>query len=105
MDYPLSEPWRVHDLLQTLNGYDVTLVEVRCAQHELDRRERLRADRPVGLAGSQTMVYAHGEFDIVVDTTTTGARECAIAIVNTLDTVAVPKAFDRLRDRRNALPR
>lgn len=24
MDYPLSEPWRLHDLLEVLNGYDVT---------------------------------------------------------------------------------
>ncbi len=30
MDYPLSEQWRLDDLLETLEGYDVTLVEVRC---------------------------------------------------------------------------
>jgi chloramphenicol 3-O phosphotransferase len=28
MDYPLSEQWRLADLLETLDGYDVTLVEV-----------------------------------------------------------------------------
>jgi chloramphenicol 3-O phosphotransferase len=102
MDYPLSEPWRVADLVQTLDGYDVTLVEVRCASDELDRRERLRADRPVGLARSQTAVYAHGEADIVVDTTSSAADECARTIANTLDALASPKAFDRLRDPRNA---
>jgi chloramphenicol 3-O phosphotransferase len=101
MDYPLSERWRVADLLETLDGYDVTLVEVRCAQEELERRERLRGDRPVGLARSQTMVYAHGESDIVMDTTSTGANECAMTIVNALDAIPSPKAFDRLRDRRN----
>ena len=91
MDYPLSEQWRVDDLLDTLTGYDVTLVEVRCAQEELDRRERLRGDRPVGLARSQTLVYAHGESDILVDTTNTDATECATAIVIALREVSSPK--------------
>jgi chloramphenicol 3-O phosphotransferase len=99
MDYPLSEQWRVMDLLMTLAGYDVTLVEVRCSAVELERRERDRGDRPLGLAVSQTLVYAHGEFDIAVDTTVTGPDECARTIVQGLDTIALPKAFDRLRQR------
>lgn len=36
MDYPLSERWRLDDLLDVLDGYDVTLVEVRCAPEELN---------------------------------------------------------------------
>jgi chloramphenicol 3-O phosphotransferase len=102
MDYPLSEQWRMADLLETLAGYDVTLVEVRCAEVELDRRERVRGDRPVGLARSQATVYAHAEFDIVVDTTSTSAGECAMEIVNALGAVPSLKAFDRLRHRRHA---
>ncbi|GIF45828.1 chloramphenicol 3-O phosphotransferase [Asanoa ferruginea] len=101
MDYPLSEQWRMDDLLDTFTGYDVTLVEVRCAQEELDRRERVRGDRSVGLARSQTLVYAHGEADIVVDTTNTDANECAAAVVVALREVSSPKAFDRLRHRRD----
>lgn len=99
MDYPLSEQWRMEDLLETLEGYDVTLVEVRCSQKELDRRERSRGDRPIGLARSQTTVYAHGEFDIAVDTTSTGPDACASAITDALGAVPAPKAFDRLRRR------
>jgi hypothetical protein len=49
------------------------------------------------------MVYAHGEFDIVVDTTGTAPSECAI--VNALDAVPFPKAFDRLSGRRRGLAR
>lgn len=101
MDYPLSEQWRMNDLLETLEGYDVTLVEVRCSQAELERRERVRGDRPVGLARSQSTVYAHGEFDIAVDTTSTGPDACALTIVNAFGTVTSPKAFDRLRGRRD----
>ena len=99
MDYPLSERWRLDDLLRTLEGFDVTLVEVRCSPEELDRRERDRGDRPVGLARSQTLVYAHEECDIAVDTTSAGPDECALAIANALPAVTLPKAFDRLRRR------
>lgn len=99
MDYPLSEQWRLDDLLTVLDGYDVTLVEVRCAPDELDRRERDRGDRPLGLARSQPLVYSHGEFDIAVDTTDTAPTDCATMIANGLDGVARPTAFDRLRHR------
>lgn len=70
MDYPLSERWRLDDLLDVLDGYDVTLVEVKCAE-ELARRERTRGNRPIGLARSQSQVYSYGEHDIAVDTTDT----------------------------------
>jgi chloramphenicol 3-O phosphotransferase len=99
MDYPLSERWRLEDLLDVLRGYDVTLVDVRCDPAELDRRERARGDRPVGLARSQAEVYGHGDFDIAVDTTSTSPGACAQEIAKALGEVGPPKAFDRLRAR------
>jgi chloramphenicol 3-O phosphotransferase len=99
MDYPLSERWRLDDLLDVLGADDVTLVEVRCSPEELARREHERGDRPVGLAQAQTTVYEHGEFDIVVDTTRTSPDACAAHIADALGTLAPPKAFDRLRQR------
>ena len=99
MDYPLSEPWRLADLLDVLRGHDVTLVEVRCSPEELARREQSRGDRPVGLAASQTLVYSHDECDIAVDTTSNDPYRCAVGIADALDVVPVPKAFDRLRRR------
>ncbi|BEL05031.1 hypothetical protein Q0Z83_032220 [Actinoplanes sichuanensis] len=99
MDYPLSEAWRLADLLDVLAGVDVTLVEVRCSPAELARRELARGDRPVGLAVSQTLVYRHGDRDIVVDTTAAGPGECAREIVAGLAGLSGPKAFDRLRQR------
>ena len=104
MDYPLSEVWRLDDLLETLRGYDVTLVEVRCSVAELERRERERGDRPGGLARSQTTVYAHGDCDIAVDTTSSPPEACALAIVAALSGVRSPKAFERLRRHRSAEP-
>ncbi len=101
MDYPLSEPWRLADLVKTLVGVDVTLVEVRCSPAELTRREQARGDRPPGLAVSQTTVYAHGDPDIAVDTTSTSPEACARAIVSAWDSLPSPKAFDRLRHRQS----
>ncbi len=96
MDYPLSEPWRLRDLLDVLDGYDVTLVDVRCDPDELERRERARGDRPLGLAGSQ-LVFQHGDRDISVDTTRTTPDACAAAIADSLIGLGTRKAFDRLR--------
>jgi chloramphenicol 3-O phosphotransferase len=100
MDYPLSEPWRLTDLLDVLDGYDVTLVDVRCSPAELDRRERARGDRPAGLARSQSHIHAQGDNDIVVDTTSTSPDACARTIATELAALAAPKAFDRLRELR-----
>ncbi|ANZ40248.1 chemotaxis protein [Lentzea guizhouensis] len=100
VDYPLSEPWRLADLLDVLVGFDVTLVDVRCSVEELVRRERARGDRPEGLAVAQTGVYAHGDNDLVVDTTHRSAAECAREVVDRLAAVHHPKAFDRLRSAR-----
>ena len=96
MDYPLSEPWRLADLLVVLDGYDVTVVDVVCSPEELERRERLRGDRPLGLARSQA-VYDHGDRDLSVDTTTASPEQCAETIVSRLDSLPHPKAFERLR--------
>jgi len=99
MDYPLTEPWRLADLLDVLAPYDVTLVDVRCAAEELDRRERARADRPAGLARSQVLIFDHDDRDIAVDTTRTSPTVCARAIAELMGSLSAPKAFERLRAR------
>jgi len=78
MDYPLSEIWRLEDLLEVLDGYDVTLVEVWCSPEELERREAARGDRRV-------------------DSTTATPAACAKEIAEALPALTAPKAFDRLR--------
>lgn len=97
MDYPLSEPWRLADLLDVLAPYDVTLVDVRCSVEELERRERARGDRPAGLARSQVLVFDHDDRDITVDTTSTSPLRCARAIAEEMAALRSPKAFERLR--------
>jgi chloramphenicol 3-O phosphotransferase len=87
MDYPLSEAWRLDDLLDVLSGYDVTLVEIRCSPEQLNRREQARGDRPSGLASSQSAVYSYGERDIAIDTTHSTPEQCAAAIANAWETI------------------
>ncbi|WBQ05790.1 chloramphenicol phosphotransferase CPT family protein [Kribbella sp. CA-293567] len=101
MDYPLSEPWRLADLLEVLTGYDVTLVDVHCSEAELERREQVRQDRPAGLALSQS-VFEHTDRDLVVDTTNHSPEACAQVIATSLARLDSSKAFDRLRARRSA---
>jgi chloramphenicol 3-O-phosphotransferase len=57
------------------------------------------ATASAGPAGSPTSVYPHGEIDIAVGTTDIRPDEYARMIVQRLDAVVLPKAFDRLRRR------
>lgn len=98
MDYPLSEPWRLDDLRHVLQGYDVTMVDVRSSPEVLAHREQVRGDRPQGLAGSQS-VYDHADRDITVDTTSTPSQECAQQIVDLMGGLPSPKASNRIRTR------
>lgn len=95
MDYPLSEPWRLDDLLDVLAEYDVTLIHVVTDPSELERRERARGDRPPGLATSQR-VFEHRLCDVEVDTTDRTAEQCARLLVDELPRLTGAKAFDRL---------
>ncbi|MGA9346647.1 MAG: hypothetical protein WBV37_16210 [Nocardioidaceae bacterium] len=97
----LSEPWRLADLLEVLDGYDVTLVDVHCSSPELDRRERARGDRPVALARAQWHVHDQDDNDITVDTTTSDPETCARIVATEFLALTFPKAFDRLRAQRS----
>ncbi len=100
VDYVLSEPWRLDDCLTLFSGLDVVLVGVQCDLDELERRERERADRPVGLAARQIeQVHSHGMYDVECDTGATSAHDCAVQIKEFLADPAGHRAFDRLRQR------
>jgi chloramphenicol 3-O phosphotransferase len=64
-----------------LDGLGVLWVGVRCDSEVAARRELGRSDRVVGMAASQAdLVHVGVSYDVAVDTTRTGARECALAI-------------------------
>jgi chloramphenicol 3-O phosphotransferase len=64
-----------------LDGLGVLWVGVHCDAEVAARRERGRGDRIAGMAAAQATVVHQGvSYDMEVDTTRTGAQECALAI-------------------------
>ena len=64
--------------LEDLTEFDVYLIKVDCPLPELQRRERLRGDRPIGLAASQwDSVHKDRDYDYVVHTGDHSAAESA----------------------------
>ena len=102
MDYVLSEPWRLDDVIEVMTGTDVIFVGVHCSIEELRRRERVRRDRLAGTAEAQArMVHVGREYDIEVDTSTDTPEVCCARIRDFLkrNPSGPARAFDRLRTR------
>ncbi|WP_320781389.1 chloramphenicol phosphotransferase CPT family protein [Streptomyces sp. CRN 30] len=98
VDYPLSSPWRLLDLLDLLDPQNTVLIGVHCPLPELERRERERGDRQHGLAATQyDHVHAHGVHDLDIDTSLHSPAECALRIRDVLTDRPRPTAFERLR--------
>ncbi|MBA3233344.1 MAG: AAA family ATPase [Propionibacteriales bacterium] len=103
VDHVLSEPWRLDDCLDVFEGLDVVFVGVRCDAVELERRERVRRDRPPGLALAQlSEVHVHSDYDVEIYTTNNSAAQGAERIAAFLARSGSGRAFDRLRSRRGA---
>ncbi len=97
-DHVLSERWRLAELVTLTDGVDVLLVHVTCALDELEERERQRSDRESGRALAQAdVVFAHGDCDLVVDTTEATSEACAARVAALLESPPKQTAFERLR--------
>lgn len=97
-DHVLSEPWRLAELLDLTDGLDVLLIHVTCEVDELERRERQRGDREFGTPRAQADVaFAHGDFDLAVDTTHATPEACAARVIGLLTSPPKQTAFQRLR--------
>lgn len=101
VDHVLSEPRRLQDCLEVLEGLAVVLVGVHCPPDELERRERARGDRVPGQGAAQLeSVHQHGLYDFECDTSASNPRECALAIKEFVNRRATAvRAFDELRGR------
>jgi len=74
-----------------LRDRKVCMIGVHCSRAELERREKLRADRPAGLAKSQyETIHAHVRYDIEVDTSVQSLDECAERIKSAVAAFAGP---------------
>jgi len=98
VDDVLCEPWLLSDWLEATTGRTVFFIGVHCELAEAERREVARGDRQAGQVRSHfAEVHAHDDYDLAVDTTRTGPRECAEQICAALSEGLRPGAFERLR--------
>jgi chloramphenicol 3-O phosphotransferase len=72
-------------LAAALDGLTVVWIGVHCDPDVAEVRERLRADRIIGLARDQaTRVHRGVRYDLTVNTTSAPSDECAVTIVEQL---------------------
>jgi chloramphenicol 3-O phosphotransferase len=96
VDDVIDLPWMLEECVRVLAPLNPLFVGVHCSPVELDRRERERGDRTVGLARSQyARVHAHGLYDMTVDTTIASPEECARRVQVALNN-APRTAFEQL---------
>ena len=96
-------PW-VENLLELFDGLEVVFIGVHCPLEELERREKERSDRKAGLARLQfDQVHAQALYDIEVDTSALGPEECAMIIVDYMNSGNRPTAFEQLRGNKGGL--
>ncbi|GAB5347368.1 chloramphenicol phosphotransferase CPT family protein [Alteriqipengyuania sp. 357] len=75
----------ITDYRQRLAGHSVHVVKVTAHLDEIERRERERGDRLIGLARGQAGHLHNGiEYDQVVDAGARSAEQCAQAILDAL---------------------
>jgi len=91
------ESW-MQESAAALGDHDSLLVRLHCSPDELEKRERARGNRPVGLALWQASTfYKCPDHDLMIDTTRRSPEECADEIIGAMSTHAHPRALARLR--------
>lgn len=91
-------PELLYQCVSELWGESVWLVGVHCSLEELERREKSRSDRQIGLAKEQ-MATIHNSviYDIEIDTSISSLEECAMIIKTKMKELESPKAMASLR--------
>lgn len=92
IDTVFEEPACLSKALNALQPYRVWLVALHCPLEELERRELVRGNRPLGLARSQfNKVHSYCDYDLELNSHTSPVEENARAIVQLLE--GEPRAF------------
>ncbi|MGM0641566.1 MAG: chloramphenicol phosphotransferase CPT family protein [Thermotogota bacterium] len=83
VDHVLSDEFTKNDFFEVFSDYPVLYVGVYCPLEELIRREKLRGDRPKGLAEQQyDFVHKGIEYDVEVNTFYENTEECVNKIID-----------------------
>ena len=91
------EDWMAQ-LVEHLSPFDTFFVKVECPSEELERREKARGDRKIGLAKWQsTMVHEFCEYDYVLDSHKLSPIENARRLKELFYSGQKPSAFENYR--------
>lgn len=94
LDVALTNPHARRLLVEYLQGWPVYLVGVHCSAQELERRERARGDRSIGLAASQMdWLHRRMRYDVQIDTTDRKPEELAVELLASLANSPTPTAL------------
>ena len=103
IDYVLESRIWLDRCLDSLSGYEVFFVGVKCSIEELEKREKERGDRQIEFARWQyDRVHQYGEYDLTIDTERSSPEESAQKLCELLVSGTKPRAFEGLRNERAA---
>jgi len=86
VDSVFERPQCIEAGLSALKNIHVSFVGLSCPIDVLERRERARKDRPIGLARDQSgRIHGDCVYDLILDTSELSVEECAARILALLD--------------------
>lgn len=97
LDVALTSPHARRLLVDDLQGWPAYVVGVHCSAPELERRERARGDREIGLAASQTdWIHRRMRYDVQIDTTHKSPDAAAAEVLQWLAQAPPPIALGEM---------
>ena len=93
-------PELLSQCISELKDETVWLIGVHCSMEELERREKARGDREIGLAREQqATVHNSVIYDIEVDPSILSIEECALTIKSKMKELESPKTMPSLWEK------
>lgn len=98
VDEIFTDDIQLHNYIKELPDHTVYFVGVVCELHELERREKQRGNRSLGLARGQIdFIHKHKNYyDLIIDSTYCDARSCAQNVLNFIQQTPQPLGFKKL---------
>jgi chloramphenicol 3-O phosphotransferase len=91
------DPGLLKQYIAKLSEFKIYFIGVKCNLDVLEQRERLRGNRVINSArGQHGEVHCSYKYDLMVDTSQTSARDCALQIKTFVEKNPEPQAFKKL---------
>ncbi len=98
VDTIINTDAQLHNYAKTLKHHTVYFIGVVCDFEELEKREKSRANRMLGLArGHNGTINTHKNYyDLIINSTNYNPAHCAQNILDFINTTPDPQGFKRL---------